>query len=459
MKFYNFVCSGEGSEPRTSELGDNEADREIISFYVRYHHLLSRNDTTGSNALIGSWQKQLGHRKLWEDFNLEYEGGAPPKSGGRRTRPRPARAATRKSTGCISAPNPTRRVIPLPRRRSAEYRYFSDSSLTPLSSDNEDSRPQFTTMRLRSPPPPLSGGDLSCPIQDPLPEGSKDCLARIMDQDISRHRVPRDKNMDPTDVPPPTPPQDIGVPIDPLYCEPADSTASLAGVVDDPMNGTSVSAMCLRSGRELSLSVTKPKDTKSLSAPVPRSSSAPRTKRKHKNNWSTKGKRKKVDNAEETTVQPMVIDTPTVAGPEPEPEPLTVEPVHQDIAQSEPFIPGLDLSEPPSLKISILPSVPIPPIVQEFRVPFSTSRPNIPLPQPAPASNPEPPPAALKGLSDTRAAATGVSRPVLPSNPPIWAQVRAVHNSGGAGSNRRLVASRALRILQLLQVVPKWCLF
>ena len=433
LKFYNFVCSGEGSNARRTELGDNEADREIISFYVRYHHLLSRNDTTGSNALIGSWQKKLGHRNLWEDFNREYEGEPPPKSGGCRIRSRPARAATRKSTGCISAPNPTKKDIPLPRRRSAEYHYSSDSSLTSLSSsDDEDyAKPQLTTLRSRSPASSTSGGDLPCSTVDPPPGGSN---ARNIDQSISQRYTSRDENMYPSDEPPPTPSQDISVPIDPLYREPADSVAALAEVVDDPMNGTSISAMCLRSGRELSIFIPKPKPKpkKSLSAPVPRSSSAPRRKKGRKTGWNPKKKPtkpKKVDHVEETTDQPMVIDTPAVADPEPEPEPLIIENIHQDIAPSEPFIPRLEPSEPHSLKISIIPSVSIPPIVQEYRVPFSTSRPNIPLLQPPPASNPDPPPNGPKGLNDTPVAATpGFSRPTLPNNPPIWAQVSAAHN-------------------------------
>jgi len=447
---------------RREELGDNEADREIISFYVQYHHLLSRDDTTGSNALIGTWQKKLGHRKLWEDFNREYEGEPPPKSGGARIRPRPARAATRKFTGRISAPNPAKKVNPLPRRRSAGYRYFSDSdsSLTPLpSSDDEDNtQPPFTNTRLQRSPSPSSGGVLPCPTADSLPGGSRDSLARIVDEGISHHYTPQDEDMDPGDVPPPTPPQDHDIGVS-LYCEPAISMAALAEVVDDPTNGSSVSAMCLRSGRELSLSVTEP-NTKSLSAPVPGSSSTPHRKRKHKNNWYPKKKpqqRKKADHAEETTDQPMVVDTPAVAGPEPEPEPPIIEPVHQDIAPSEPFIPRLEPSEPPSLKISIIPTVLIRPIAQESRVPFSTSRPNILLPEPAPLSNPDPSPDCLKGLSDTPvAAAPGSLRPTLSINPPIWAQVRVVRNPGGTGSDGRLVASRALRILQLLQVVPKW---
>jgi len=434
LKFYNFVCSGEGSNARRKELGDSETDREIISFYVRYHHLLFRNDTTGSNALIGAWQKKLGHRKLWEDFNLEYEGRPPPKSGGSRIHSHPARAATRKSTGSIPAPNPVRKGSHLPRRRSAEYHYFSDSSLTPLpsSDDEDDSQPQFTTMQLRGPSSPSDGGALSCSTAGPPLEGSRDHLTQSIDQGIPRHHSPQDENTDPEDAPPPTPPQDIGGPIDPMHCEPADSMAALTEVIDDPMNGTFVSAMCLRSGRELSLSVTVQKKTKSLSAPVPRPSSAAHTKRRRKANWSTKKKRKKVENAEETTDQPMAIDTSAVAGPELEPEPLIIEPAHQNVAPSEPFIPRLELPEPPPLKISIHPSAFIPPIVQEFRVPFSTFRPNIPLPQPIPALDHDLSPGDLKGLSDTPvAAAPGFLRPALPSNPPIWAQVRAAQKSGG----------------------------
>ena len=236
--------------------------------------------------------------------------------------------------------------------------------------------------------------------------------------------------MDPEDEPPSTLSQDTGI--------------------DDPMNWTSVSGMCLRSGRDLSQSVTELIHPKSVSAPVPRSSAA-RKKRRNRANFYTKkplSKRKKADHSEETTDQPMSIDTPVIAEPEPEPEPLTIEPVYQDIVLNEPFIPRLEPLEPLSLKISIHPPVFIPPIVQETRVPLSISCANVPLPRPAPAPNPGPSPDGLKGLTDAPVVAVpGFSRPTLPRNPPIWAQVRVVHRSDKTGPNGRLVTSGALRIL------------
>lgn len=425
LKFYNFVCSIEGSKPRRKLLGDNEADRKIISFYVRYHYLRSHGDTTGSNALIGAWQKKLGHKKLWEDFNLGYQNGPPPSSGNERTHSRPARVATRKSTGGISTPNTVRKISPLPRRRSAEHHYFSDSSLTPLpsSDDEDDTSLWITPIPPRRPSSSSSGNALTYPPEGPLPRNSKRFLVGITGQGISRNHIPQDKNMDLEYEPPPTPPS-LGVPVDSLRCEPTNYTTAFAevihGGVDDPMNGTSVSAVFPRSGKERLQSVTGPSEAKSASAPVPRSSSAPRRKRRRKVNWSTKKKRKKADYAEVTTDQPM-----TIAEPGSEREPLTVEFANQDITLNEPFIPRLEPLELPSLRISIHPPVSIPPIVQESRVPFSTSYANIPQPRPAPASDPGPSPDGLKGLTDTPAVAVPVFlRPTLPSNPPIWAQVR-----------------------------------
>ena len=457
LKFFNFVCSiEEGSKETRRPLNDNETDREIISFYVHYHYLLFQNDTTGSNALIGAWQKKLGHQHIWVDFNLEYERGPPPKSGIERTRSRPARVATRKSTGSIPAPKP-KKINPLPRRRSEEYHSLFDSdSLTPLqSSDDEDTPLRITTTRPQRSSSPPSESTLSHPTGDFLSGDPRDRSIGIIDQVMSRCHTPLDENMDPEDGPPPTPPQDISVSINSFPSEPADYTASFTeiihGNVDDPMNGTFFSAMCLRSGRELLEPVNKPKDTKSLSAPVARSSSVAHRKRRGRTNWYPKkasSKRKKASHVEEAADQPMVIDTFADDELEPEPEPPTIEPVRQDSLLSEPFIPRLEPSKPPSLKISIRLPVSTPPIVQESRVPLSTSCTNIPLPRPAQVSNPDLPPGGLKGLSDTSVVIAPVfPRPTLPSNPPIWAQVRITRGSGNTSSNGRLVTPGALRIL------------
>ena len=396
LRFYNFVCSIERDFKARIEPLDHDLDREIISFYIRYHHLLYQNDTTGSNALIGAWQRKLGHQNLWEDFNLVYTSGPPPISGGSRTRSRPTRASTRKSTGGISAPKPVKKSKPLPRRRSEEHHYFSDSSLTPLpSSDDEDI--------------------VSRPTAYPFARDPNDCSVGSVDQGISQNDTIQDVNMDSGDEPPPTPPQDTGFLIDPPYCELANSATSLTRVVqnsvDDPMIGNSVSAASFRSGKVPSRSVTRYNGEKSLSAPAPHSSTAPQRKRGRRTNWNTKKpSKKKRTHVEEATDQPMVIDTPAVADLDPEPEPLTIGRVRQDIAPNEPFIPGL---------------VPIPPILPEVRAPFSTSCANIPLPRVAPASNPDPSLDDLKGPSDTPAVAIPVfPRPVLSKNPPIWAQVR-----------------------------------
>ena len=427
LKFYNFVCSIEGKyEARCKPLGDNETDREIISFYVRYHHLLFQNDTTASNALIGAWQKQLGHQRLWEDFNLEYTSGPPSMNENERIHSRRTHASTRKSTGGIPAPKSVKRANPIPRRRSEGYHYFSDSSLTPLpSSDDEDD----TTLDL--------------PAGDP-----NDCSVGSVGQGTSQNDIHQDVYMDSGDEPLPTPAQDLGFLVGSLDCEPTNFAAALTQVVDDPMNDTSMSAACFQSGREPLQSSTCFNNENSLSAPVPRSSTAPYQKKRRRTNWYSKKPSKKSNRAEETADQPMIIDTPTVADLEPEPESLTIEPVRQDIALNEPFIPNLVSSEPPSLKISIHPPVFMPPIVSEIRVPLATSCVNIPSPRPPQASNPDPLPNDLKGSGDTPVVAVpGFLRPTLSSNPPIWAQVRISLELNNTDPNVQLVASGALRIL------------
>lgn len=348
--------------------------------------------------MIGTWQKELGHKSLWIDFNLEYQRGPLPASSSQPTPTRPVRASARKSTGCISAPKPWKRPDLLPRRKSAGWHYSSDSSLTPLPSEGEEDA-------LLPNGPSFGSAEQSIFDTYPSPE----------------------VHMDSVDEPPPTPPQDVSVLIDPLYSEPENRRASLTEVVresvDDPMNGTSASAACLRSGAGPTLSVTESSHPKSLSAPVP-SSSGPRRKGKKRINYYTKKKppkQKEKEPAEETTDCPMIIDTPTFADPEPEPEPPSTEPVHQDIVLSEPLIPMPDPSDPPSLNISI---ALVSPIVPEIRVPLPTSCANVPLPRSTPASI-DPPPASLNGFGDTLVAAVpGSPRLPLPRNPPIWAQVR-----------------------------------
>ena len=451
LKFYNFVCSIEGKyKARSKPLSDNEVDREIISFYVRYHYLLFQNDTTASNALIGTWQKELGHQKLWEDFNLEYESGPLPMSRNGHAHSRHTYTLTRKSTGGIPAPKRVKRTNLLPRRRSEEYHCFSDSSLTPLpsSDDEDDTTFRITTTQLRRPSSP-SSRIVVLPFTVDLPAGDpNDCSVWSVGQGSSQNGAPQDLNMDSVKEPPPTPPQDIGFLIDP--CEPTNSAAALTQVVqenvDDPMNGTSISAACFRSGMEPSQSLAYSNDEKSLSAPVPRSSTAPYRKRRRRTNWySKKRPSKKPNHVKGTADQPMVIDTPTVAGLEPEPQPLTIEPVGQDIALNEPFIPELVSSKPPSLKISIHPSVSTPPIISEIRVPFSSSYVNIPSPRPAQAPSPDPLPDDLKGSGDTPVVTVPeFSRPTLSSNPPIWAQVRTSLLLGNTDPNMQLVASGAL---------------
>ena len=446
LKFYKFVCSLEGnsgeSEPRKMQLVDRKKEREIISFYVRYHYLLFQNDTTGSNALIGAWQKKLGHENLWEDFNLVYMSGPPPVSGIKRTRSRPTRASTRKSTGGISAPKPAKKCNPLPRRRSEELHYFSDSTLTPLpSSDDEDDTPfRITTIQSQKLSSPLSRDTVPHPAAYPLARDPSNRSVGSIDQGISQNDTVQDVHMGSGDEPPPIPPQDIGSFIDPLHCGPTNSATSLTrdvqNSVDDPMNGTSVSAASFPSGREPSQSVTDRSGEKSLSAPVPRSSTAPHRKKRRKTNWYPKKSSKKKTHVEETVDQPMVVDTPTVADPEREPEPPTVAPVRIDTTHDEPFIPKLVPSDPPSLKILIRPRVSIPPIAPEIRAPLSTSCTNIPSPRLVPVPNSDSSLDVLKGPSDTPAVAVpGFSRPTLSENPPIWAQVRASFQSGNTGFN------------------------
>jgi len=433
LKFYNFVCSIEGKYKAGSDsLNDNGADREIISFYVRYHYLLFLKDTTASNALIGAWQKELGHQKLWEDFNLEYESGPPSMSRNEHAHSRPTYAPTRKSTGGIPAQKPAKRAKPLPRRRSEGYHCFSDSPLTPLpsSDDEEDTTFRITTIQLQNPFLPSSRGVTSHFTAGLSTGDLNGCSVGSVGQGTSQNGIPQDVNMDSGDEPPPTPPRDVDSLTGPLDCEPTNSAAALTQVlqeiVDDPMNGTSVSAACFRSGREPLQSLTYFNDEKSHSAPVPRTSTAPHRKKRRKTNWYSKKKSsKKPKYVEETADQPMVIDTPTHVDMEHDQEPLTVEPVCQAIAPSEPFIPEPVPSEPPSLKISIHPSASTPPILSEIRMPFSTSYANIPPPRPAHTSNLDPLPGDPKGPGDTPVTvAPGFSRPTLSGNPPIWAQVR-----------------------------------
>jgi hypothetical protein len=235
--------------------------------------------------------------------------------------------------------------------------------------------------------------------------------------------------MDTADEPPPTPPLDINAIIDPLDPEPeicCDSLTKIVhGSVDDSMDGASASAPCLRSETEPTLSVTGPSSPKSVSAPVSSSSLGPRSKTRKRISYYSKekpSKRKKEEPVEEIKYNPMAVDTPTVGDPGPEQEPPIAEPVHQDIFLSEPLIPLLEPSAPPSPEISIPLVLPISP---EIRVPLSAAYTNVPS---APALNVDSLPTSLESLSNTPAAAVpGSLRPPLPSNPPIWAQVRSSH--------------------------------
>lgn len=299
-------------------------DREIISFYVRYHYLLSRNDTTASNALIGAWQKKLGHKNLWEDFNLEYENGPPPMSGIQRARPSPMRVPTRKSTGCIPERRPPKTPDLSSRRSSAEYHCFSDSPLTPLpSSDDEDDTPLIATSG--SPMPPKSSGrnDVLRLAADLPARDSSDSSFGSMDKSISHNRLPWDINMDPVDEPPPTPPQDFSVFINPLHHGPESSTTSLMGVAsegtDETMYDASAFTMCLRSGRRPGRPVTGFSGARSFSAPVPLPSSAPSKKGRRRVGNSAKKKprkQKKPGYIEDPPDQQMAIDIPAIANSE-----------------------------------------------------------------------------------------------------------------------------------------------
>lgn len=426
--FYKFVCSvdkrpgvGRGSDV------DKRDVLELVSFYLRYHYLLSRKDTTASNALIGAWQKKLGHEILWEDFNLGFQQGPP----SARASP-PTRTSTRKSTGCIPASKPVKGPNPLTRRRSEGCSYISDSSLTPLSSSDDEVSFIVNTERSRIQSPPSTRSV----VVDSTTEFRMEDLHGSsfgVNQGITDNCSPRETHMVSGDEPPPTPPQDAGVLIDPLqHFEPESSSASLSdvihGSVDPPMNCTSISAACLPFERGPIQSSTVCNHSKSLSAPAPTSSSPPCRKRK-KSNCNTKkrhSKQKKTAPVAEDTGEPMVIDTPIAVDSEAGPGPASTEPVHQGAVLSEPFTHRIEQSEPP-LKISIYPSATASthPTSPGARVPLLTSCTNV-TPRSAPSPIPGSSPGDLKGLGGTNVVAVpGLSRPALHSNPPIWAQVRA----------------------------------
>lgn len=341
---------------------------------------------------------------------MEYESGPPPMSGNECTLSRPTRAPARKSTGGIPASKRVKKHGPLPRRRSFDY--YSDSSLTTLPSDDEDD----TALRITT-----------------IARDSNDLQVGSADQGVSQDRTPQDVIMDSADeprpTPPHTPPQTISSLIASPHCESANYATALTQFVsesvDDPMNGTFVFATRLRSGRELPRFVTGFDNGKFLSNPVSRSSKVSYQQKGRRTSLDPKKKSsKKKNHVEETPKQPMVVDTPAITDLELEPEPLSTG-LHQDATLSEPFIPRLKPPGPPSLKIPIRPPVSIPPIVPEIRVPLSISCINTPLPRPAPVQNSGPSPDGLKGPSVTPAVVVPrISRPTLPSNPPIWAQVR-----------------------------------
>ena len=381
LAFYNFICSydeksstrTDTSSTRKDTLGDNEKDREIISYYVRYHYLLFLGDLTGSNVLIGTWRKELGHKKFWADFNEDYMGDHLPTSSDEPTSPPRTRATTRKSTGGIPATKPeeANRLI---RRRSEDYHWFYGRLLTPQPPSDEDNTP-----------PPI--GSVASGSNPGLPTGDPN------NWDIDQG-APHNYG-----------PQDIDFFVGSLASETADSAAAPVQAgwegVDDPMNGTSVSAVCFRSEKEPLQSFLG--DGKSHSAPVP-PSTAPRRRKRRKAGLNPKKKPPKKPNRAEgaAAAQPMSIDAPVVADLGPEPGPS-------------------------SLKLPSPSPTPSTPIVQEFRVPFSTSCVNIPLPRSAlgPNSDNDPLPDGLKEPNDTPAVVVpGFSRPVLSKNPPIWAQVR-----------------------------------
>lgn len=295
-----------------------------MSSYIQYHYLLFNQDPTGSNAFIGAWQKKLGHQRLWEDFNLGYKHGPPIES------PRV------KHTGS----HPTRSSTP----RFADC--FSDSSLTPLTSENEEPT-SFTKL----------------PQAPPLPSSESVVLRSAVL-----------------------------------------STYDMTDSSDDPMNGTSVSALCLSPGTGLTLAENHPK---SLSAPVPTSSS-PHRKRRRKTDYRGKkksSKRNKGEPVEEIADKSMIID----AGLQPQPEHASTESVRQATDTSEPF----------KISIALVPST-----SPENQLPLSTSCTNVQFPPSEPLPNPDPSPEALNGLGDAPVTtAPGLSRPALPRDPPIWAQV------------------------------------
>ena len=355
--FYNFVCSIEGkSNTRRNALADNETDREIIYYYVLYHHLLFKNDTTAADTLICAWQKKLGHQIFWKDFSQKYGSGSPP--------------PTRESTGEIPAPNPEE-AKPL----SEEHSLFYSDVL---------------------PPPPIGNvvprSNSGLPSRDP-----NGCSTRDVGHTASHNYTLQDVNMDAADEPPPTPPQGIGLLAGSFTSETADSatfsTQLVRESVDDPMNGTSVSAVCFRPEREPSQS--RLGDGKSHSAPVP-PSTAPHRKKRRKANLNPKKKPpKKPNRVEESTVgQPMSIDTPVVSDPGPNPE-------------------------PPSLKLSTHLPISTASITQESRAPLSISCVNIPLSRSASGPSYDPLPDGTPAV-----VSPGFSRPILSGNPPIWAQVR-----------------------------------
>lgn len=420
LKFYNFVCCIERNHrERKNKLTDDKEDREIISFYVRYHHLLSRNQTTDSNALIGAWQKGLGHQSLWEDFNLEYAHGPAPLTVTSPVPSRPTRASTRKSTGCISASKPRKMSTHLSRRRSAGYRYPSDSSLTPLSSsDDEGDAPSITpTKRSRIGSPPQSISVMLDSATEPRMKRLNDRSFGGVDQGISDNCPPRESHMHSGGEPPATPPQNthalIGLGD---FCAGDD----IHGSTYDPVNGTSISAACLQPERGPTQLGTLSTLPKSLSAPVPPSSFRAGEKRKKTFNYHTKKKspKKKAEPVEGTTHEPMAIDIPTVPSPEVRPGPATT-------TLSEPFRLRIEPPEPPPLKISIHPVTSIPSVSPEVKLPLSTACINLPSPRSTQGRNPDLSLASPKGLGGITAVTTpGFSRPPLPNNPPIWAQVR-----------------------------------
>lgn len=402
LKFYNFVCSiQEEHIARKNVLNDSKVDRDIISFYIRYHYLLSRKDTTASNALIGAWQRKLGHKILWENFNLVYEQGPTSLNGTRCTPPCPTQTSTRKSTGCISASEPVK-PNPLPHQQPADWSYASDSSLTSLSSsDDEDDGSCVITKRPRT-RSPSSGGRVALGSLTDLRVGSfNDCSFGGVDQGISDNSPSRKTHMDSRDEPPPTPPHDNGGLIGTSSTSPA---KVVHGCADDPMNGTSISAECVRSKRGLTRPITASGHPKSLSAPILPPSSPVRRKRKKGTNYSATKKapkQKKREPIGETTNEPMAIETPIIVHPKATP------------------------SESPSLNIVIRPFASIPSIGSEVRAPFSTSCTNVPPPRSASTPNPDPLLGNLKDSGETSAVVIPqFLRPTLPNNPPIWAQVR-----------------------------------